>query len=156
MYAIRSYYDDRLIHGGGSGPVNPTAPKAPANPKATAGDAKVDLSWSKASGADNYTVHRATVITSYSIHYTKLYESWAGALSGCILPQVNRLIWTKRLRLAIHGEPISKASGITNGHMPGMTNTMVPSYCSVITSYSIHYTKLYETFICRRRNSENG
>ncbi|GAA0383619.1 glycoside hydrolase family 48 protein [Paenibacillus motobuensis] len=52
---------DRLIHGGGSGPVNPTAPKAPANPKATAGDAKVDLSWSKASGADNYTVHRATV-----------------------------------------------------------------------------------------------
>ncbi|WP_414859319.1 glycoside hydrolase family 48 protein [Paenibacillus haidiansis] len=52
---------DRLINGGGGGPVEPTAPKAPTNLKATAGDAEVVLTWSKSSGADDYTVKRAEV-----------------------------------------------------------------------------------------------
>ncbi|ALA44829.1 cellulose 1,4-beta-cellobiosidase [Paenibacillus peoriae] len=49
---------DRLING--SGPTEPTAPKAPANVKANAGDAQVTLTWSKATGADSYTVKRST------------------------------------------------------------------------------------------------
>lgn len=52
---------DRLIAGGGGGPVDPAAPKAPTNLKAVSGDAQVDLSWSKSSGADSYTVKRANV-----------------------------------------------------------------------------------------------
>lgn len=52
---------DRLINGGGGGPVEPVAPKAPANLKAEAGDAQVSLTWSKPAGADSYTVKRATV-----------------------------------------------------------------------------------------------
>lgn len=50
---------DRLINGGGSGPVEPVAPQAPRNLKADAGDAQVSLSWSRTSGADSYTVKRA-------------------------------------------------------------------------------------------------
>lgn len=52
---------DRLIQGGGEGPVEPVAPKAPANLKAVSGDAQVELSWSKSSGAEAYTVKRAEV-----------------------------------------------------------------------------------------------
>ena len=50
---------DRLILGGGGGPVEPVAPKAPANLKAVSGDAQVELSWSKSSGAEEYTVKRS-------------------------------------------------------------------------------------------------
>lgn len=50
---------DRLINGGGGGPVEPVAPKAPGNLKAVPGDAQVSLTWSKSSGADSYTVKRA-------------------------------------------------------------------------------------------------
>lgn len=39
----------------------PTAPAAPANLAATAGDAQVSLSWSASAGADSYRVHRSTV-----------------------------------------------------------------------------------------------
>jgi len=38
-----------------------TPPSAPANLQATAGNAQVSLSWSAASGADTYSVHRSTV-----------------------------------------------------------------------------------------------
>jgi hypothetical protein len=38
-----------------------TAPPAPANLSATGGNAQVSLSWSSASGADTYSVHRSTV-----------------------------------------------------------------------------------------------
>lgn len=51
----------RLIEGGGGGPVEPVAPKAPANLKAVSGDAQVELSWSKSSSAEEYTVKRAEV-----------------------------------------------------------------------------------------------
>ncbi|ASA26471.1 glycoside hydrolase family 48 protein [Paenibacillus donghaensis] len=49
---------DRLINNS-SGPVEPTAPKAPTKPTAVAGDSKVDLSWNNVSAADSYTVKRA-------------------------------------------------------------------------------------------------
>lgn len=40
---------------------SPTAPPAPANLAATAGNAQVSLSWSASAGADTYRVHRSTV-----------------------------------------------------------------------------------------------
>ncbi|WP_110934452.1 glycoside hydrolase family 48 protein [Paenibacillus bouchesdurhonensis] len=51
---------DRLINSDQSGPVEPVAPKAPSKPNAVAGDAVVNLSWNNVSGADSYTVKRAT------------------------------------------------------------------------------------------------
>ncbi|WP_151735963.1 glycoside hydrolase family 48 protein [Paenibacillus tengchongensis] len=48
---------DRLINNGG--PVEPTAPKAPSKPAATAGDKLVTLSWNNVSGATSYTMKRA-------------------------------------------------------------------------------------------------
>lgn len=50
---------DRLINNGGETPVE-VAPLAPTNVKAKAGDAKVELSWNKSTGADSYVVHRST------------------------------------------------------------------------------------------------
>ncbi|MNN02725.1 Exoglucanase-2 precursor [compost metagenome] len=52
---------DRLIAGGGGGPVDPVAPKAPTNLKAVSGDATVTLTWNNSTGADSYTVKRANV-----------------------------------------------------------------------------------------------
>lgn len=51
---------DRLINSDQGGPVEPVAPKAPSKPNAVAGDAVVNLSWNNVSGADSYTVKRAT------------------------------------------------------------------------------------------------
>ncbi|OBR65712.1 cellulose 1,4-beta-cellobiosidase [Paenibacillus oryzae] len=50
---------DRLIQNGGTGPVEPVAPKAPTNVKAVAGDGVVNLSWNNVTGADSYTVKRS-------------------------------------------------------------------------------------------------
>ena len=61
---------------------------------------------------------RKVVITSYSIHYTKLYEFGEGRD-------------TALFRIAGH---VNLHDHIGNDY----------DYWSVITSYSIHYTKLYE------------
>ena len=58
---------------------------------------------------------KAGVITSYSIHYTKLYD-------------------------VTIAEPV----GIICGIVPTTNPTSTAIFKSVITSYSIHYTKLYD------------
>ena len=64
-----------------------------------------------------------SVITSYSIHYTKLYDQ----------PRVNAIWFTSRLPKVLSVFPPSPAVAPPAGIAR-----------SVITSYSIHYTKLYE------------
>ena len=59
------------------------------------------------------------VITSYSIHYTKLYEG--GKLDEQMLDGV-----------------------MLKGYSPFVLHYNFPPFSTVITSYSIHYTKLYE------------
>ena len=74
----------------------------------------------------------AAVITSYSIHYTKLYEpflrgrAWEAALALTLMIHFLPLAWA---RAAVIGQVLSL-------RFPG---------CPVITSYSIHYTKLYDS-----------
>lgn len=51
---------DRLINGGGGGPIQPVAPSAPVNVQAQAGNSQVVLSWSQPSGAVSYIVERST------------------------------------------------------------------------------------------------
>ena len=103
------------------------------------------------------------VITSYSIHYTKLYESlsttnpaavsqWASveALDGPkdFIPKHNK-IFKERRDLCV--SMLNQASGIKcptpEGAFyvyPSCAGTMGKT-APVITSYSIHYTKLYES-----------
>ena len=68
----------------------------------------------------------AYVITSYSIHYTKLYECRAASEKD-------------PFRLAILDMEMPEMDGITLGR-----NIRENPLLCVITSYSIHYTKLYE------------
>ena len=64
---------------------------------------------------------RLFVITSYSIHYTKLYESKVIISHFSIYRACN------------HEKPLC----------------LYPFIVFVITSYSIHYTKLYDWYICQ-------
>ena len=72
---------------------------------------------------------RDLVITSYSIHYTKLYDTaFIQRLeldAGYFLELFSRTV----LAASLHGRELRGG---------------------VITSYSIHYTKLYEYACCRR------
>ena len=67
----------------------------------------------------------SAVITSYSIHYTKLYESAVG-LATPRMPELR----------AEHGAAGPRSASTRT--------TYVITSSAVITSYSIHYTKLYE------------
>ena len=78
MYAIRSYYVQCKTCGGmhkyrpddsaaAKSPLAPKAPKAPRAPRKTGG-----VSAAKKAAA----LSAIRVITSYSIHYTKLYDTW--------------------------------------------------------------------------------
>ena len=69
------------------------------------------------------------VITSYSIHYTKLYDK-RRSVSWYALPGKSPSAWSWS------ASPCSSA--------PGTWPPSAPPDTSVITSYSIHYTKLYE------------
>ena len=64
------------------------------------------------------------VITSYSIHYTKLYDMCLGCVSKPDSPQEDNM----------SEEEIGNIEDIKD----------VEGLWLVITSYSIHYTKLYE------------
>ena len=75
---------------------------------------------------------RIGVITSYSIHYTKLYDrpSDYGVQSGALQLEVTPM---EGLRL-IAGFLVAADNAFENW----------PGRIGVITSYSIHYTKLYD------------
>ena len=92
-----------------------------------------------------------SVITSYSIHYTKLYDT---IYEGTTAIQANDLI----------GRKIARESGMTIKavieEMRGVVaeleaqeseemNAIRAALSGVITSYSIHYTKLYDADVRR-------
>ena len=71
------------------------------------------------------------VITSYSIHYTKLYDIWCFSTSVTL------------------ARTVAPISALTSPAEPAPMTTRFRSeragrFQRVITSYSIHYTKLYE------------
>ena len=72
-----------------------------------------------------------TVITSYSIHYTKLYDQGEGEGR---LPDACRYASCNAWSVS------SRVSGFASHFVYERT-------MPVITSYSIHYTKLYEMMI---------
>ena len=100
------------------------------------------------------------VITSYSIHYTKLYDltnvelneeeirrivkttngclAWGG---GVNLAPADDIIINVERPVSIDPQPQLLASVMAKKIATGI------KYTVVITSYSIHYTKLYEKFI---------
>ena len=77
------------------------------------------------------------VITSYSIHYTKLYDT--RNLAGGIVHNdaARKLQFVHQLFVEIRGFPLPENAGgkVEMRFLRGI----------VITSYSIHYTKLYDT-----------
>ena len=78
------------------------------------------------------------VITSYSIHYTKLYESFFKNPPDY---SAGRLIEEAGLKgFSIGGAKVSE----THANFIINTGTASAANIFVITSYSIHYTKLYD------------
>ena len=73
------------------------------------------------------------VITSYSIHYTKLYERAAGSV---LIVETSA---HKRLAQISGLGDLSHASVV-------YSRDERYAYVFVITSYSIHYTKLYDSW----------
>ena len=71
----------------------------------------------------------ANVITSYSIHYTKLYEPRNSRFS----PTFSSCSTSTRARSSPSPKRITSSVSTISRH-----------WCTVITSYSIHYTKLYD------------
>ena len=61
-----------------------------------------DLCFDPAVNEDEDDAHRYAVITSYSIHYTKLYErSWATAFTSSWLNQPRRSLELRRLKKSL-------------------------------------------------------
>ena len=95
----------------------------------------------------NDIIEIETVITSYSIHYTKLYD--AGNL-----PDDERIL-TPGADYAFTGgdKVLPRVFGITTV-VAVLLVALAPGFEeieTVITSYSIHYTKLYDARRCRDR-----
>ena len=84
---------------------------------------------------------RRSVITSYSIHYTKLYDIdvSAGQTSIRAQPVYGRMFQTP-FSDRIRNEVGIATLAVGNIYEPDHVNSIL----IVITSYSIHYTKLYE------------
>ena len=93
------------------------------------------------------------VITSYSIHYTKLYDIFSiNNLSyetlDDIMSDIEQLKIINDKKVAVNTAPIeTEISGVYFLDL-ALLQTEFPEI-SVITSYSIHYTKLYEGCIQR-------
>ena len=97
----------------------------------------------------------APVITSYSIHYTKLYEiGRRGSITAFIAVRgvQGHVAYPERADNPVHrlvcilDELTSKKLDAGDEHFPpsSLAVTTVDVGNPVITSYSIHYTKLYE------------
>ena len=81
---------------------------------------------------------RRSVITSYSIHYTKLYETATSALS---------LVVADARGVTVEGMTALRKQARENSvTLRVVRNTLAKRAFTgtVITSYSIHYTKLYD------------
>ena len=101
------------------------------------------------------------VITSYSIHYTKLYE--VGRIAT-VTPELGGAFtelmgWADRLRvLQVRTNADTPQDAIVAREFGaegiGLCRTehmfFEPGRITVITSYSIHYTKLYDSIAPRR------
>ena len=99
---------------------------------------------------------QARVITSYSIHYTKLYElnfsdSWL--LTGALRFENysdfgSTLNWKTSLRYKLNDNWALRGAASTGFRAPSLHQRYFSAtssvFTDVITSYSIHYTKLYE------------
>ena len=91
------------------------------------------------------------VITSYSIHYTKLYEGVMPSSSSVSQSQsqdsvYSEMPWAKKeiAKLSKKWQPRQYTS------IKNRIRTAFESMISVITSYSIHYTKLYDLSLFER------
>ena len=82
-----------------------------------------------------------SVITSYSIHYTKLYDGYSClvALDGDT-PKWGGIVTGPSQAGEAQGGCNAEEGGVASGDNQGGVGEFGP----VITSYSIHYTKLYE------------
>ena len=91
------------------------------------------------------------VITSYSIHYTKLYEDLIQAqLAGADLHGANLSMANLR-RANLQKADLRKAV-MVYANLPGAD---LRGADLVITSYSIHYTKLYEKLCNKKAGNES-
>ena len=117
MYAIRSYYAVKTLR------------------KLKDGQGQYLWQPSVREGAPDTLLGKPlyTVITSYSIHYTKLYETDRKKLVGAISEILNT--------------PTNYLGAPTFAYEIGNYTIDKNGLVTVITSYSIHYTKLYETAI---------
>ena len=95
-----------------------------------------------------------TVITSYSIHYTKLYEL-AAKLGITFIFFIAILYLDKEKKKMFFKFYLALSPFIIASAVPALldrdyssfweiTSSLLSSNMIVITSYSIHYTKLYE------------
>ena len=91
------------------------------------------------------------VITSYSIHYTKLYEEAYFLTQGQVTVEVHAN-FQKRVKVWLaHNRIFHLAEDYLDRGNDDIRNLLC--WCAqrpnwfVITSYSIHYTKLYDTIM---------
>ena len=84
---------------------------------------------------------QGSVITSYSIHYTKLYDFNFRATEFLVENGLPKYFdWQDDLSWYPEGRNVSATSQV----MLHITAATTYQIFGVITSYSIHYTKLYE------------
>ena len=109
----------------------------------------------------SFNVHAvfAFVITSYSIHYTKLYDKKIAALALEVhVPTVSGLSESVDAGGLMsygphYGDLYQRAGRLVHAILKGIKPANLPveqpvrfELVIVITSYSIHYTKLYELY----------
>ena len=97
-------------------------------------------------GPDSGNTPVGGVITSHSIHYTKLYDHFKIKRIGHHNQVVNSKSNTINInKVIVHPLLISHPVFITVSKVNPVERQIITVYMQcVITSYSIHYTKLYE------------
>ena len=92
-----------------------------------------------------------TVITSYSIHYTKLYDIIGREDFCSIETKMSKVLSPLEMQVLkkyIDGKSYFEVAEELDRSVKSVDNALqrVKNKLDVITSYSIHYTKLYESF----------